>query len=344
MADADADAGALRQFISFARTTGLNLDAILDAELRAIAAAAPHAERVPAHAIVDMLQICSAVARRPDLGVSFAQWGNIRGYGPLSLLWDHCPTMADAIRVNARYGDLESRALASSLEEEAGEVAIRHVLLVPARYGGSQFIESILLLSTRLGRQILGESWCPLRVEFQHSAPSDYRIHRRLFRCPLEFGAERSAVVVSREDIHRPTPHGNAHLLAFLEQHLETVRRSMPVDFVGQVDQLIAANLASGEATMTHIAMLLRVSRRTLQRGLEQNGTNFSERLEAARRRVVEDYFRTERRPNLTLLAYRLGYSDASAASRFLRQHMNAGVRQFVRHETEKDAEGVPHP
>src|SRR3546814_11488518 len=93
---------------------------------------------------------------------------------------------------------------------------------------------------------ILGENWSPLRAEFQHSAPGDYRIHRQLFRCPLEYGAERSAVVVSRDDIRRPTPHGNAHLLAFLEQHLESVRRAMPVDFVGQVDQIIAANLASG--------------------------------------------------------------------------------------------------
>src|SRR3546814_20573047 len=100
----------------------------------------------------------------------------------------------------------------------------------------------------------------------------------------------------------------------------------MPVDFVGQVDQMIAANLASGEASIARIAMLLRVSRRTLQRSLEQKGTNFSERLDAARRRVVDDYFRTEKRPNLTLLAYRLGYSDASAASRFLRTHMDIGV------------------
>src|SRR3546814_12563318 len=95
----------------------------------------------------------------------------------------------------------------------------------------------------------------------------------------------------------------------------------MPVDFVGQVDQMIAANLASGEASIARIAMLLRVSRRTLQRSLEQKGTNFSERLDAARRRVVDDYFRTEKRPNLTLLASRLGYRDASPASPLPRHH-----------------------
>src|SRR3546814_16271384 len=76
-----------------------------------------------------------------------------------------------------------------------------------------------------------------------------------------------------------PTPHGNAHLLAFLEQHLESVRRAMPVDFVGQVDQMIAANLASGEASIARIAMLLRVSRRTLQRSLEIGRASGRERV-----------------------------------------------------------------
>src|SRR3546814_5714720 len=131
-----------------------------------------------------------------------------------------------------------------------------------------------MLLSTRLGRLILGENWSPLRAEVQHAAQGDYRIHRQLFRCPLEYGAERSAVVVSRDDIRRPTPHGTAHLLAFLEQHLESVRRAMPVDFVGQVAQMITTTLASGWASIARIAMLIPVSSRTLQRSLTHKGTH----------------------------------------------------------------------
>src|SRR3546814_15031787 len=115
-----------------------------------------------------------------------------------------------------------------------------------------------MLLSSRRGRLILGENWSPLRAEFQHSAPGDYRIHRQLFRCPLEYGAERSAVVVSRDDIRRPTPPGHAHLLAFPEQHLESFRRAMPVDFVGQVDQMSAANRASGETSIARPSILNR--------------------------------------------------------------------------------------
>src|SRR3546814_16533359 len=101
-----------------------------------------------------MLQICAAVAGRPDLGVAFAQWGNIRGHGPLSLLWDHCPTMADAIRANARFGDLESRAVTSTLDRDRAAVAIRRVHMVPGRHGGSTSNESFNLTQTQLGKRI----------------------------------------------------------------------------------------------------------------------------------------------------------------------------------------------
>lgn len=326
-----ADSGALRQFLQFARVSGLDLDNLLDAELQEIAASAFQQEWVPAHAIVDMLQVCSVISGRPDLGVAFAQWGNMRGYGPLSLLWDHCPTLADSIRVNRQYLHLESRALMTPVEYEGDEAAVRHMLLIPARYGGSQFLEATLLLSTRVARLILGEKWAPLRIELEHSAPDDFRIQRHLFGCPIEFGATRSALVVNRDDLLRPSPSGNAHMFAYLERHLASVDQSLPDDFRGQVEQILIANLTTGHATMEHVSKLLCVSRRTLQRRLKEDGTSFSDRLDAVRRRIVEDYFQTERRPNLTLLAHRLGFGDASAVSRFLRQRMNSGARVLAR-------------
>lgn len=327
----EADAGTLRQFNRFARVSGIDIDAILDVELREIVARAQQEERVPAHAIIDILQVCSVLAERPDLGVAFAQWSNLRAYGPLSLLWDHCPTFADAIRINRRYLHLESSALMTPLEQDGDEVAVRHILLIPARYGGSQFIEATIYLSTRVARLILGDGWAPLRIELEHSPPDDSRIQRHLFRCPIEFGAARSAMVVRRSDLSRMSPNGNAHMLAYLERHMDNVDRSIPADFCGQVEQILAANLTTDHATVDHVSKILGMSRRTLQRRLDEHGTSFGDRLDVVRSRIVEDYFQTERRPSLTLLAHRLGFGDASAASRFLRQRMNTSARALLK-------------
>lgn len=327
----EADAGTLRQFNRFARTSGIDIDTMLDVELREIVARAQDEERVPAHAIIDILQICSVLAERPDLGVAFAQWSNMRAYGPLSLLWDHCPTLADAIRINRRYLHLESSALMTPLEQDGDEVAVRHILLIPARYGGSQFIEATIYLSTRVARLILGDGWAPLRIELEHSPPDDFRIQRHLFGCPIEYGSSRSAMIVRQSDLSHVSPNGNAHMLAYLERHMDSMDRSMPADFCGQVEQILAANLTTDHATVDHVSKILGMSRRTLQRRLDEYGTSFGDRLDIVRSRIVEDYFRTERRPNLTLLAHRLGFGDASAASRFLRQRMNTSARELLK-------------
>ena len=245
-------------------------------------------------------------------------------------------SLADAIRVTGRYMHLESGGITTLLDEDEHEVAIRHILVTSSHYGSSQFIESTIMLSTCIARLILGEGWSPLRVEFQHHAPSDDRIQRRLFRCPLQYGAERSAVVVHQDDLTRRTRNGNAHMLAFLERHLDSEQRLSPLDFVAQVDQLIAANLATGGATIDQTAKDLCISRRTLQRRLEDENTSFSRRLDAARRRIVEDYFQTERRPSLNALALRLGYSDPSAASRYMRTQLDLSARELARKSRER--------
>lgn len=267
-----ADAGAVRQFMRFAQAIGLDLQNLLDPELSTITASAAHAERIPAHAIIDLLQVCAAMSARPDLGIAFAAWGNLRGYGPLSLLWDHCPTFSEAIRVSQRYLHLESGALATRCDEFGEEVHIRHVLLIEARYGGSQFLEASFALSMLVGRLILGQDWSPERIQFQHAAPKSLRQHHMLFRCPMEFESDCNALVVRKSDLIRETGVGNAHMLSYLERHLGASVSEWPEDLVHQVEQIISINISSGGATLEQTAAVLGMNIRTLQRRLASQG------------------------------------------------------------------------
>lgn len=322
----------MQQFVRFARISGIELNAILDREMLDLLAASATAETVPAHAMVDIMQLCAIVARRPDIGVAFAMWCNLRGYGPLSLLWDHCPTVEDSIRINARFLHLESEALGARMIELGDEIMLQQFIAIPARFGGSQYLESTLTLQLRVLQLILGEDWHPLRMEFDHPAPPSLAFHRNTFRCPVVFGADRSALVLSRADMRRPSPNGNAHLLAFLERQLAGEEQARSArDAVLRVERIIAANLAGGQVTLESVAQGLAVGPRSLQRRLADQGDTFAGVLERVRRRVCEEYFANERKPNLTELARRLGYAEASAASRFLRTSIGSGAKMLAR-------------
>jgi AraC-like DNA-binding protein len=323
-----ADAGAVRQFVRFAQAIGLPLQSILDPELGAIVAAAAQSERIPAHGIVDLLQVCSAVSGRPDLGIAFAAWGNLRGYGPLSLLWDHCPTFSEAIRVNQQYMHLESGALATRAKDFGDEVYLSSILLVEARFGAAQFLEATTALSVIVGRLILGQTWSPVKMEFQHPAPKSLRQHHDLFRCPIDFGAERNALVISKADLTRETGAGNAHMLAYLERHLASSSSQWPEDLVHQVERIVSTNLSSGDAALEQVAAALNMNLRTLQRRLTAQGQSYNRLVERVRKRIVQDYVNSNSHPNLSELAFRLGYNETSAASRFLSSKMGVWLRR----------------
>ncbi len=317
-----AHAGTLRQFARYAETTGLDLCACLDAELVDWVRRAAELETVPAHVVVDVLEVCAVVGERPDLGIAFAAWSNPRGFGPLSLLWDHCPTFGEVVRVASRFLHLENQALGTVVQRQDDEVSLRHFTAVPARYGSQQFIEATLALDVRLARMMFGEHWAPVRLELNFAAPRIERFRRSFFACPVDYGALQNALVIRKEDMDRLQPHANPSMLAYLEAQLERIALSRPSGLVEQVEQAVLANLPGGAASLDHVAQLLAQSRRTLQRRLGEEGRSFADIVLSVRMRVAEDYFSSEPRPQLTELAYRLGFADATVAGRFLAAHM----------------------
>ncbi len=335
-----AHAGAMRQFIQFSRIEGIDLAKVCPADLHGYIEQACEEDWLPASAQVDVLQAASIGAGRPDLGMAFAMWCNLRGFGPVSPMWGHCTTLDEASRLTRRYMHLESAAMRASTDIKGHEAAMHHVLMVPARFGGSQFLEATLTLQLRVARLMLGEDWTPIRLELTHPAPACTHHHDVLFRCAIRFEADRCALVFRKSDLHRPSKRGNPEILAVLEQQLAEADRRWPGDLQQQVRYFIACNLADRRANLPYVAGLAGLSIQGLQRRLAERGTSFAMMLEDVRKQTAEEYYRTARRPNLTELSHRLGYTDASGASRFLRQHMATGARALVRIKVLRPTQG----
>lgn len=324
-----ADPSTLRQFRDFARQTGIPLSQLVDHEHLDILEHLDTLSRVPAAATPNILQACAMGSQRPGLGLAFAEWINLRKLGPLSLLWDHCSTLGEAMRVTQRYLHLESAAVGLDFVHEGDEIAMVHDLLVDTKIGGSQFLEATLTSSVRVARLVLGDGWTPTAVEFGHSAGDDERHHRRFFRSPLRFGCERYAIICPAADFRQNTGTSNHQMLDFVEAHLSSFARQWPQDVTGQVEHLIQSRMAGGHATLPAIAGMMAMSTRTLQRRLAADGGDFAAALDRVRVRRAREYYHDEKDPNLIQLAYLLGYSEPSAVSRFLREKMGMTGRML---------------
>ena len=324
-----AHSGTLRQFGEFAREAGVDLLS-LDEDLLAGMERSLRDDYVPARLVADILQQCSLLSNRSDLGIAFIAWANLKRFSPFSLFWDICPTIADLARLAEKFGSLENEGFATKVLEEGEEVALCHYSLAPTHYGSGQFVEASFAIDMRIIHAMLGTLWHPLRVEFNHTAPEDARAHRQAFGCELVWGADRNAMIVAASDMHRPSRNANRQMLLFLEQTVATVAARRD-DFPKRVQTEVVAHLAGGHASAGKVAASLAVSRRTMQRRLAANGVNFAEILRASRTLAAQDYLASGAVPNLCELSHRLGYGEASAASRFLRQHFGTGLKTLRR-------------
>lgn len=334
-----AEATGVRQLLSYLDHIGLDERVLnlgqIDPALRK--SNAPMA--VSAQLVVDLMEEAAAFLQRPDLGVHFAEWRDPHGYGPLSLLGEHCTTFADRFRLARRFIHLQNNAVSFEQVKEGDDVAVLCVVHPVLRPQARQFTEALVALSVRNARSLLGGGWNPIRVEFAHSPPRSTATQKRSFRCPVRYQADRDAFVLASADFYRRLPMGNQETIKFLEKHLASQEDRWPTDLRGQLENLIATQLPGGGVTLARIAALMATSPRTLQRRLADQGEEFGKILTAVRLQIARSYLSQKPLPPLAKLCHILGYSEPSAASRFIKSQMGKSARTLMR-----EAASSQHP
>lgn len=86
--------------------------------------------------------------------------------------------------------------------------------------------------------------------------------------------------------------------------------------------------LAANEATAARVAVAMGISRQTLYRRLDAEGTNFKELLAAKRQHLAIRYLRVEKVP-VKVAAWRLGFSSPEAFSRAFKRWTGTSPGRF---------------
>ncbi|MGO4312963.1 AraC family transcriptional regulator [Pseudomonas sp. KB_15] len=162
-----------------------------------------------------------------------------------------------------------------------------------------------------------GKSPQPLSVEFTYPEPEDTSEHQRLFGCPLSFGAAYDSILFDGQELLSPLRMANEALAtlhdSFAEAQLDLLSG---YSIVGRIRALITERLSQGQGQgqcdMESIAAALNISKRTLQRGLEKDGTQFKDVLNDVRRQMADFYLRHSHF-NMKHVTCLLGFHDHSS-------------------------------
>ncbi len=267
---------------------------------------------IPMARYVAIFEEAAVITGEPSLGARLGTLFKPSDIGPIGVLFSISGTIRAGFERLAKYVNTVQSATSSGVFEEDGNLVwsyrLEDVLMWPRR----QDSEFSVAASCQLVRSCFAKSWKPLEVHFEHLAPRDRSVLERIFRCPLKFGESANRIIVDGRDAARLYRQEDPALSAVLERHVaELVGKTITPDSSSErVRALIGIYLGHKPITLPAVAAELRISVRTLQRRLAEEGTSLRHLVREAREAIAATQL--EAHVQKARIAEVLGYADST--------------------------------
>jgi AraC-like DNA-binding protein len=320
-------AGFARALVQLAVADGADREALLNAAGIDAADLEDADRRIPLDRYKALMRTAKALTGDAAFALHFGAAFDITELSIVGLMGQACETVADAFALLPRFTRL---AIEVELEEEAqGQRCVLRKIdgqlwLIDMRKNPNEFpelTESSFARMRTSGARLGGESFWK-EVHVTHAAPAYADEYARVFGVPVVFSSRWNAVLLSGEEwmaIRAPSP--SPYLLAILKERAEALLGALDAtgSLRGRVEALVAPSLHQRAAGMAAAAAKLGMSRATLARRLNREGTTFEAVLGSLRRRLADDYL-GKRCLSVAETSYLLGFSEPAAFSRAYRR------------------------
>lgn len=251
-------------------------------------------------------------------------------YGAFGLAWKSARDLRRSYARAERYARVLTSVATYEVEPVAAG-AFMHLRREGPRHPGMRFSnEATIAGIDAISRQVTTGDFQPLEIHFRHPAPGSARHHAAHFGCPVHFGSDRDALLVSTENLQAPNRLGDASISRFFQTHLaaEVARLAGAASLDGQVLDLVSRDLSGGVPQVSDVAQQLCLSARTLQRRLADEGHTFQSLVDEARRRLATKLLGGTAY-SLSEVAFLTGFADQSAFTRAFKRWEGRTPRSY---------------
>lgn len=229
----------------------------------------------------------------------------------------HEPTLRRALVHAIRFYNLLLPDIRLALHVLPGRARFSVTLQDPSRDPPHVVTEVILVLAQRLAGWLIGQHIALTEARFRHARPAHAEEYRRLFHCPLAFGADMDAVYFPAALLDWPVVQTPRSLRLFL--------RDAPGNLLvipdnddstsARVRAALGRDFTREPADLEHVAAGLGTTPQTLRRRLREEGTSFQEIKDNLRR---DEALRLLAKPQLSIMeiAQLTGFSEPSTFHR----------------------------
>jgi AraC-like DNA-binding protein len=280
--------------------------------------------RYPLESMQRLWRLSAEAARDPCFGLAVGSLWHPTTFHALGYAALASASLREALSYVARYCRIVSTGANLDLVDGAGEVELT-LSVVPEWSKGVQPamripVQAGLAAVAILCRQARGGSVTLQRVTFADADCGCLARLQRFFDCPVLFKSRNNALVFRAHELDAPLPTVNPEL--------QRINQRLADGYLAELDSTtlavrvraqLARLLPAGQVSQAAVASALRVSLRTLQRKLKQEGVTFRRLLDQTRAELAGQYLE-DGSVSRAEAAYLLGFSEVSSLSRALRR------------------------
>lgn len=297
--------------------------------------------RFPAARMSRLWQLAEEKSGDPAIGVAIGMRWNPTTFHALGYAWLASATLAQAFHRLARYGRLINDASEFTLTTTGTNYLITGTVRDPGFVLSPLAIQAATVAIVKMCRMVHGESFSPVEVQFPFAPTAATLALETNLRAPLQFGCDRAAMLIDRQDMERPLATSNPELSRSNDEILmKYLSRLDQQQLAQQVRRRIVEALPSGRIKEEDIAADLHLSSRTLQRRLLEEGVNFGELLQGTRRELAQNYI-DDSQLSVSEIAYLLGFSDQGNFTRAFKRWFGATPSEWRRRRMQSGAKSL---
>lgn len=262
-----------------------------------------------------LMEACAQETRCPHFGLLVGERGGLDSLGPLGELMRRSPTVDAALRSLTLHMHLRTRGGVPTRTVEGEWATLGYAFYQRGMPGVAHAYDVAIAIACNVMRGLCGSHWRPVEVQLSRVRPRESGPYRRFFRAPLQFDADRTALVFARHWLDQPLPAADPDLYQLLNRQL-TEREALNVeDLTEQVRRALRTMLVTGRGKEQDVAELFSIHPRTLHRRLEARGRTLRDLVDEGRCEIACQLLR-DTNMSVGEIAKVLNYADATALSR----------------------------
>lgn len=274
----------------------------------------------------------AAQTAHDNFGLEFGASYQPKQLGPIGYAAISSPTLFAALRCLEHYFPAHQGQTTLSLGQDRDLLWLHYRIFDERVLKKRQDAELSMGVFVNIFRHVLGQSWCPLEVNFEHQRPDQIFDHERLFGAPVLFGRQSNSIAFRRSDLEARMPDQDSYLYSIIEPYLKS-RRSLDSstdDFASLVREQVRSLMKDRVPTVSEVTSSLGISDNEFQKKLRTQSLVFRDLVKAVRQEMALHYLNNDDL-SLTEIAFRLGYSELSAFSRAFRSWTGQSPQRYRR-------------